>query len=144
MRLIHFAHEIPESERDKKLLDKLKGELPGILNWALKGHEEWKNAGLQTPSKVIGDSAAYQNELNNVRPFLESMVEYESGEFTSASALWTGYTTWCEENLEQIRPQRTFRRDVKTFFKGKNNVIHRKSNGRMGYEGIKVRRTSFF
>jgi putative DNA primase/helicase len=37
IRLISFAVTIPEEERDKELLAKLTGELPGVLAWALRG-----------------------------------------------------------------------------------------------------------
>ena len=46
IRLIPFKVEIPEKERDPDLGAKLADELPGILNWALRGYERWKAEGL--------------------------------------------------------------------------------------------------
>ena len=37
MLLIHFDQVIPANAQDPDLLDKLKSEGPGILNWALTG-----------------------------------------------------------------------------------------------------------
>jgi P4 family phage/plasmid primase-like protien len=38
LRLVHFPVQIPASERDPNLADRIiKSELPGIFNWALKG-----------------------------------------------------------------------------------------------------------
>jgi putative DNA primase/helicase len=49
IHLIPFNVQIPEAERDKELPDKLKAELPGILNWAIDGCILWRDQGLTPP-----------------------------------------------------------------------------------------------
>ena len=51
--LIPFDVTIPPEQRDKKLAEKLCKELPGILNWAIKGCLEWQEHGLVPPSAVL-------------------------------------------------------------------------------------------
>jgi len=41
IKLIPFDVTIPEPERDRHLLKKLKEELPGIMAWAVRGCLEW-------------------------------------------------------------------------------------------------------
>src|SRR3990167_1056257 len=43
IRLVPFTVTIPEAERDSKLSSKLRGELPGILAWAIRGCLEWQD-----------------------------------------------------------------------------------------------------
>ena len=53
IHLIPFQVQIPEAERDPNLLNKLLKELPGILNWALAGFQEWRKEGLKPPRRVV-------------------------------------------------------------------------------------------
>jgi len=52
IKLIPFEVQIPDEEKDPQLLEKFLQELPGILNWAIKGCLDWKKNGLGTPSVV--------------------------------------------------------------------------------------------
>jgi putative DNA primase/helicase len=42
VRKIPFAVQIPKAERDKRLDERLRAELPGILAWAVRGCLEWQ------------------------------------------------------------------------------------------------------
>jgi len=52
IRRIPFNVSIPKEERDKKLIQKLRAELPGILTWAVEGCLGWQSQGLRTPTAV--------------------------------------------------------------------------------------------
>lgn len=41
VRLVPFEVTVPEGEQDRDLPEKLRAELPGILNWAIEGCHEW-------------------------------------------------------------------------------------------------------
>src|SRR5918993_1150660 len=49
-----------EEEHDKDLVEKLKGELPGILNWALEGCAAWQAQGLNPPLLVTEATRNYR------------------------------------------------------------------------------------
>jgi putative DNA primase/helicase len=52
IRLVPFTVTIPEEEKDPQLADKLRAELPGILNWAVEGLAVWQREGLGVPVAV--------------------------------------------------------------------------------------------
>ena len=47
--LVPFDVQIPDSQKDATLGDKLEAELPGILAWAVEGAVQWYRNGLQVP-----------------------------------------------------------------------------------------------
>jgi putative DNA primase/helicase len=51
MRLVRFNVIVPDEQQDKGLLDKLKAEGPGVLNWALDGYRLWREQGLAPPPR---------------------------------------------------------------------------------------------
>ena len=56
---------------DRKLPKKLEGELPGILNWALRGCRYWiQEGGLITPTAVKEATVNYRQEMNSIGAFL--------------------------------------------------------------------------
>jgi putative DNA primase/helicase len=94
MRLIPFDVQIPDEERDPELLKKLLQEMPGILNWALKGCLEWRKNGLGTPNIVTDATADYQEEEDVIGEFIEERCVC-NGEI-ERSQLYAEYKIWAE------------------------------------------------
>ena len=69
VKLIPFEVSFAGRE-DTKLPTKLKEELPGILNWALKGCLDWQRQGLNPPAKVRAATQAYREEMDVLAVFL--------------------------------------------------------------------------
>jgi len=67
IKLVPFDITIPENDRDGKLREKLKTELPGILNWALEGCLDWQTNGLITPKKVEDATEEYKNDMDIIK-----------------------------------------------------------------------------
>jgi len=44
------------------LLETLRGEGAGILNWMLQGLRDWSKGGLRTPGPIVQSTAAYREE----------------------------------------------------------------------------------
>src|SRR5262249_5031698 len=57
--LIPFTVTIPSDERDETLPEKLKAELPGIMQWMIEGCVDWQERGLAPPEIVTKATAAY-------------------------------------------------------------------------------------
>lgn len=101
MRVIPFAVEIPESEQDRTLPDKLHKEAAGILAWIVEGAKCWYNEGLGWCDEVKDATAEYREESDAIAPFLAQECEFgkaKDGEpFTvTAAALYRAYKRWAE------------------------------------------------
>lgn len=68
---IPFEVTIPEEKVDRDLLEKLRAELPGILAWAVRGANEWRQNGLGVPERIQGAMTEYRTEQDSVAAFLE-------------------------------------------------------------------------
>lgn len=110
IRLIPFTISIPEERQDKDLLDKLKEELPGILNWAVEGCRLWQEDGLGTPVEVREATTEYRNESDVLSQFLDERTVQEEGALTMASELYRDYKWWTEDNNEKTITGRAFGR----------------------------------
>ncbi len=109
IRLIPFDQCFEGNEADKNLLQKLRGELPGILNWALDGLDEWRHrGGLEPPEKVMKAVEDYRNEMDTLTPFFEDCC-IEGKEYkVSSKDLYAEYKQYCEESGEKPISQTKF------------------------------------
>jgi putative DNA primase/helicase len=107
IKLLPFVVTIPDDRQDKALPDKLLGELPGILNWALHGCLEWQRDGLGEPPAVRAATAEYRNEMDVLGDFLNECCVVASGCQANTTTLYEAYKTWADEHGErQITSQR--------------------------------------
>lgn len=108
VRLIPFERQFPPELRDDALKEKLRAELPGILNWAIAGCLAWQKEGLKPPQKIIQASAEYRRESDVLRNFIsECCIESEENR-VSASQLFEAYKNWAETNNEPQPSQTKF------------------------------------
>ena len=85
IHLIPFKVVIPLGDRDGDLPEKLKAEMPGILNWAIEGAIEWFNGGLLPPEEVKAATSDYQSEMDGFAEFCKTMLIEAPGENTKKS-----------------------------------------------------------
>lgn len=101
-------------DADPELINKLKDEIPGILNWALGGYIEWKKQGLNPPSEVTKATTEYQNESDIVAEFVEDNQIKKSDAFVTAKVLYEKFIKWFDENYsEKPITQQMFGRKMK-------------------------------
>jgi len=108
IRVLPFDVTIPENERDKHLLDKLKAEADGILWWAVQGCLGWQWGGLGTPAKVSEASSQYREDMDAVGHFLADTYERDANATISFAALFSSYESWCEQTSEEALSKRAF------------------------------------
>ena len=106
--LIPFEVRIPEEERDKKLIDKLREELPGILNWALQGLAAWREKELAPPPLVLQAVTAYREAEDKIGNFLRDECMEAPGVRIPVAGLYDAYSSWCEEGGEKPGSKRLF------------------------------------
>jgi len=108
IKLIPFNITIPELDRDRHLLHKLKQELPGILAWAVQGCMEWKKNGLGEPDEVKEATREYRNEMDVLSQFISDCCEEDASSKELAKDLYESYYQWCAENREENLSKRMF------------------------------------
>jgi putative DNA primase/helicase len=101
---------IRDDLRDNGLSDKLIGERPGILNWALEGHQQWQEHGLGDCRAVERATGEYRREVDHIEQFLCQATRLASGERVQASELYDAYTEWCEQENRKAMTQTMFGR----------------------------------
>lgn len=118
--MIPFEYEVPESERDPNLTEKLKTEMSGILNWALVGAERFFTMGPQLNYLDATREAKeeYQRESDSVYEFFCEHITLSSDDYTSKSRLWEKYKNWClEEGVNMPVMQKTLTRKIREYAK---------------------------
>ena len=108
IRLIPFTETIPPAEQDKKLPEKLRAELPGILAWCVEGCLEWQREGLQAPDEVRKATGAYRSEMDVIGAFLRDECEVGDGYKATIKDVYARYEEWCEESGEKKETKRKF------------------------------------
>jgi putative DNA primase/helicase len=108
IRLIPFTETIPPVAQDKKLPEKLRSELSGILAWAVEGCLEWRREGLQAPEEVRKATAGYRSEMDVIGDFLADRC-FKGARLTVAKdELYKAYQVWCEDAGERFETKRKF------------------------------------
>lgn len=96
-RMIPFEAVFRDGARDVMLPEKLLGELPGVLAWAVAGCTAWQKRGLDEPAKIKAATAAYRKEQDTIGQFLEDVCLLEAGGRVKRSDMRRAYEWWCEQ-----------------------------------------------
>ena len=128
VRLVPFNVTIPEGERDHELLDKLKREGPGILNWCLDGFLAWRDTGLAPPAPIAAATAEYRRDSDDLGLFLEAATV--AGDGVRSAELYACYEGWAIAMDQRAINKTRFGRDLTTRGyageqRGSNRVVWR-------------------
>ena len=96
--LVPFEVTIPEADRDARLLDKLKAEGAGILNWMLEGLRVWRRDGLHVPKKIEAATAAYREEQDVIGEWITDHCDTGAGRSEPKQGLYRAYRAWSMVN----------------------------------------------
>jgi len=139
IKLIPFKAYFSEKQQDKNLLNKLLQELPGILNWAIEGCQDWQKQGLGFPQAVIDATDGYRTEMDHIASFInERCITGERNEKTKSSELFLAYQAWCDFNDEDSESHRMF--GLKLSEKGYEK---KKSGNGTFYFGIRLKSINY-
>jgi putative DNA primase/helicase len=128
VRLIPFTVTIRDDEKDETLKDRLLTELPGILQWAVAGCQQWLESGLRPPDVVMAATQAYQSESDILGAFLDECCELGTGLEVAAGDLYAAYRKWAKDNGEFELSQTAFGRRIEErgFDVRKNGIKYRR------------------
>ena len=96
--LVPFDQTIPAEKRDTALLDKLKAEGSGILNWMLIGLRDFLLNGLAIPAAIRAASEAYREEQDLLGEFISERCDTGAECSVEKKKLYPAYLDWAEKN----------------------------------------------
>lgn len=136
-RMVPFTATIPKGERDPKLMDKLKAELPGILAWAVRGCLLWQQEGLGLPKEVQDATDDYRTHQDPFGRFLDECTERPGsgdGIFqVQAKDLLYAQWKWARENDEQSLSAKELKAVAE-----EHDIPSKRSDG-MQFRGIRLK-----
>lgn len=96
INLVPFVAKVEKPDPD--LTNKLKGELSGVLNWALTGWRIYQAEGLVIPDAVKRESLEYRQEMDIVGQWLDQCTTPAIGNKIKAADFYNSFKFWAEEN----------------------------------------------
>jgi putative DNA primase/helicase len=133
LRLVPFSVQIPADEQDRDLLHKLEVELPGILNWALQGCREWREAGLQPPDIIAEAVRQYREESDTLGRFIAECCEVRNLGQVKSSVLFKRYQEFCEQAGERWVPSKDLPNEMQ-----RRGFGWKRTNAGGLYEGVEL------
>lgn len=108
LHVVRFDVTIPELERDKQLVRKLRAEREGILAWAVEGRRMQLEHGLAPPEEVLVQPTTADAPKPPPAEFISVYVVREPGSRTRASALYDAFKAWCALGAKPVASQQDF------------------------------------
>ena len=119
---------------DKTLPQKLRNELPGILNWAVAGCLAWqRDGGLGVPEAIRTATQEYRSSQDSVRLFLQEECRLDAEARVNPTALRGAYEAFCKRRGLHAVDQRTFAASLAS-----HGLSRHKSGASRSWRGIAV------
>lgn len=135
--LIPFEQHIAPESRDEQLMDKLRGEWPGILAWMIEGTQLWLEQGLRPPEKVQAATEAYLDEQDSFGSWISEACKTGHREWGSTADLYESWATWARRSGEEAGTSKAFSSEM-----SKRGFTPKKGGGHAslrGFQGISVK-----
>jgi putative DNA primase/helicase len=138
-KLIPFTVTIPDHEQDKSLPEKLRGELPGVLAWIVRGALQYQTGGLGVPEQVEHATNVYRSEMDTLAAFFEDRCVIDPKATVPATPLYRSYQRWCDDSGEASESQKRF--SSRLLERGFDSFRYTAGSqrGRKGWSGIGLR-----
>jgi putative DNA primase/helicase len=98
INLLPFTVTVPKENRDTRLKEKLRGEWPAILGWAIEGCREWLRDGLQTPASVKAATDDYLDSQDVLGSWIEECCILGVNCRTRSKDIHQSWVAWCKQN----------------------------------------------
>lgn len=108
LKVLPFDVQIPKTEIDTKLGEKLRRELPGILRWIVEGAALYLREGLPEVPKVLAAIEAYRGESDVLAPFLKENCRLRPKAWVGKTDLWNAYCTCAKTSGEFVLEKADF------------------------------------
>jgi putative DNA primase/helicase len=132
-RLIPFAVTIPPDERDPHLVEKLRAEHGGILQWMVDGCLDWQREGPATPEAVARATDAYLDAEDALGSWLAECCEQVGGHYETTRNLYESWKTWAEAGGEFVGTERSFAQALQG-----RGFASKRSKRTRGFTGLRI------
>jgi len=101
-------------KEDHELTDKLLTELPGILNWSLRGLDRLRQRGyFQMPQSSTDAIRQLEDLASPIAAFLRDWCIIDSQSAVNVKVLYAAWKAWCEQQGQSARSNIVFGRDLR-------------------------------
>lgn len=120
VRVLAFDSHFDNQTKDKSLGEKLRGELPGILNLALEGYALLRaEGGLGSTERIRKRTAGYRTESDVVAEFTRLCCDRDPAATSSTAILYPVYQKFCADFGSPLQRHRFGRELGRLGFKNK-------------------------
>jgi len=130
IRLVPWEATIPDNEQrpQDEMVEELTREGSAILNWLLKGLNDWQTDKKWIAPEVITATRDYQQEQDLLAGFLADRCELGKHYQERFAALYTAYKVWCAAEGEKPTSKRQFssmldQRGITSTKEGKRHIF---------------------
>jgi putative DNA primase/helicase len=135
IKILPFNNQFDGENRDLFLIEELKNELPGILNWAIKGYKLWREEGyLRDPEIVIKAKQDVLYKLDPVALFIDEKCNLNESAKCSSAELYSAYKEWCKDDIQPFASNK-----FGTILSTKGFKQIRLTDGNRGYSGLSLK-----
>jgi len=97
--VIRFPNSFDNDTANPNLLQELRVELPGILNWAIAGLQRLRQNGYFTITKSRKEiEREWVRMTDSLRAFVETFVVKSKDEYIQKDVFYYAYTAFCDDN----------------------------------------------
>jgi putative DNA primase/helicase len=101
MHVIPFDVVLDDHEKDPRLLERLRDEWSGILQWAIDGCSDWQRRGLAPPSRAIAATTAYLEAQDTLGDWIDAALERWPDAKSTTDQLFRSYRQFITDRGEE-------------------------------------------
>jgi putative DNA primase/helicase len=136
IRVIPFENTIQPGREDKTLPQRLTAELPGILNWALRGCLAWQETGLQTAGELSKRARmSIRQEVDHFARFIAERCSLSPANSVKAKLFSEAFNGWLLDQGEAKETQHAIGARIRST---PGLSVHKRNQGYF-YHGIALK-----
>lgn len=133
VHMIPFTVTIPDHERDPQLVEKLKAEWPGILQWMIEGCLDWQERGLVPPEAVVNATNAYFAGEDGYAHWIAERCDVSPGFLARSPELFASWRDWAEKAGQTVGDNKRFREEMERL-----GFMLKHTNSSNWYVGLRI------
>lgn len=114
VELVKFVAKFVGDDADRTLKDRLKKQLPGILNWVVEGAQMYLENGkkFEVPETVKADTLEWKSNEDKIGAFLDTAITKRSDGKIKLTEFRKRYSDWCDERGYYVEAERELRKKL--------------------------------